>query len=198
MSYEQAAEESLLYDRLLSRRLILFAAAVRQATSGEVLSRKLGVKVTDAQADALRFLILNENTTIGEVAVGLGLTISGATKAVNRIEANVWVERFNKDDDHRTVYVRLTEKGRELAEHLISETELRINRILQRLRPETVQKLDGILESFLRDFIDDGEIATKLCIACGFKGGIHCCESDVDCVVAKTVQQIEPEKHSVR
>lgn len=184
--------------RQLSRRLILFAAAVRQATSGEVLSRKVGVKVTDAQADALRFLTLNDNTTIGEIAVGLGHTISGATKAVNRLESVGWVQRFNKGDDHRTVYVRLTEKGRKLADDLISETELRLNRILQRLRHETVERLDNILESFLTDFIDDGEIATKLCIACGFQGGIHCCESDVDCVVAKTVQQIEPEKPLIR
>ncbi|MBN2329678.1 MAG: MarR family transcriptional regulator [Candidatus Omnitrophica bacterium] len=198
MSYNEQANETMPQHRLLSKRLILFAAAVRQATSGEVLSRKLGAKVTDAQADALRFLILNENVTVGEIAVGLGHTISGATKAVNRLEANEWVERFNRGDDHRTVYVRLTKRGRELADDLISETELRLNRILQRLRPDTVEKLDRILEAFLRDFIDDGEIATKLCIACGFEGGIHCCESDVDCVVAKTVQQIEPEKDSVR
>lgn len=180
--------------RQLSRRLILFAAAVRQATSGEVFSSILGVKITDAQADALRFLILNDNVTIGEIAIGLGHTISGATKAVNRLETNGWVERYNKEDDHRTVYVRLTEKGKKIGDDLILETEIRLHRILQRLRSETVERLDKILEAFLRDFIDNNEIATKLCIACGFEGGIHCNESDVDCVVAKTVQQIEPVK----
>lgn len=183
--------------RQLSRRLILFAAAVRQATSGEVFSSKIGEKVTDAQADALRFLILNDNTTVGEIAVGLGHTISGATKAVNRLESNGWVERFNKGDDHRTVYVRLTEKGKKLADELILETELRLRRILQRLRPETAERLDKILEAFLQDFIDDEAIAAKLCVACGYEGGIHCCETDVDCVVAKTVRQIEPMKSFV-
>ena len=176
----------------LSRRLILFAAAVRQATSGEVLSRKLGIRITDSQADALRFLVLNNNASISQIAVGLGHTISGATKSVNRLEKNGWVERYSKSEDHRTVYAKLTVSGEQVAEELISETEIRLNRIIQRLRSETVERLDGILESFLTDFIDDGEIATKLCIACGFEGGIHCCESDIDCVVAKTVQQIEP------
>jgi len=183
--------------RQLSRRLILFAAAVRQATSGEVISNKLGAKITDAQADALRFLILNENATIGEISIGLGHTISGATKAVNRLESNGWVERFNKNDDHRTVYVRLTAEGKKIGDDLILETEIRLNRIIQRLRTETVERLDQILESFLHDFINDNEMATKLCIACGFEGGIHCSESDVDCVVAKTVQQIEPLKSLV-
>ncbi len=175
----------------LSRRFILFAAAVRQATSGEVLSKKIGVKVTDAQADALRFLALNDHVTIGEIAKGLGHTISGATKAINRLEKNGWVERIHAGDDQRSVYVHLTDKGHQLADTLLSETEERMNRILWKLRPETVERLENILEEFLRDFIDDEEIASKLCVACGFERGIHCYESDVDCIVAKTIRHLE-------
>lgn len=179
----------------LSRRFILFAAAVRHATSGEALSRLLGVKVTDAQADALRFLSLNDNVSIGEIATGLGHTISGATKAMNRLEKMGWVERITGGQDHRTVYVRLTQKGKQLADTLLSQTEERMNRILWKLRPETVEKLEGVLEEFLHDFIDDEQVATKLCVACGFEGGIKCCENNTECVVAKTVQSftIEPE-----
>ena len=179
--------------RGLSRRFILFAAAVRQAASGEAVSRKLGVKVTEPQADALRFLSLNDNVTIGEFAVGLGHTISGATKAVNRLEKNGWVSRVNGGEDHRTVYVQLTEAGKKLADELLAETEERLNRILNRLRPETLERLDRILDAFLRDYIDNEEIASKLCVACGFEGGIHCCESDIDCVVAKAVKHIDIE-----
>ncbi|RJP18905.1 MAG: MarR family transcriptional regulator [Candidatus Omnitrophota bacterium] len=179
--------------RRLSRRFILFAAAVRQATSGEALSNKIGVKVTDSQADALRFLALNVNVTIGEIAKGLGHTISGATKAINRLEKNGWVERVQGGTDHRSVHVQLTEHGSQLANTLLSETEERMNRILWKLRPETVERLEDVLEEFLRDFIDDEAIASKLCVACGFERGINCYESDVDCIVAKTIKNLESE-----
>ncbi len=177
----------------LSRRFILFAAAVRQATSGEALSKRIGVKVTDAQADALRFLALNDNVTVGEIAKGLGHTISGATKAINRLEKNGWVERIQEEKDHRSVHIHLTDKGKQLADNLLAETEDRMNRILGKLRPETVKRLENILEEFLRDFIDDENIATKLCVACGFERGIHCHESDIDCVVAQAVKNLESE-----
>lgn len=176
--------------RTLSRRFILFAAAVRQATSGEALSKKIGGKVTDAQADALRFLAMNDNVTMSEIATGLGHTISGATKAINRLEANGWVERAPGGKDHREVFVRLTPLGTELADKLLFETEERMNRILGKLRPETIARLEGILEEFLRDFIDDDEIASKLCVACGHEGGIRCRQSDIDCVVAKSVRDM--------
>lgn len=178
----------------LTRGLILFAAAVRQATNGESVSRELGFKVTESQADALRFLALNDSVTIGELSIGLGHTISGATKAVNRLEKLGWVERSHPDDDHRTVFVQLTATGRRLAQQLLDETEERLNRILGKLRPETLHLLGRVIEDFLQDSIDDKDIATKLCVACGFENGIRCCETDVNCVVAKTVQSIEPLK----
>lgn len=175
----------------LTRGLILFAASVRQATSGESLSKELAHRVTESQADALRFLALNDSVTIGELSVGLGHTISGATKAVNRLEKNGWVERLHEPADHRTVYVHLTDEGKTLADQLLSQTEERLHRILTKLRPETLHLLGHVIEDFLTDSIDDKEVATKLCVACGFEGGMHCCESDVNCVVARTVQSIE-------
>ncbi|MBD3265864.1 MarR family transcriptional regulator, partial [bacterium] len=151
----------------ITRQFILFAAAIRQATSGEALSKKIGVHVTDAQADALRFLALNDNATVGQISVGLGHTISGATKAVNRLEKLGWVKRHNGGDDHRTVYVNLTGEGKRLTGILLMETEQRMNRILSKLRPETRERLNSVIEEFLRDFIDDDQTASNLCVACG-------------------------------
>lgn len=176
--------------RKLSRKFILFAAAVRQATSGESLSKKIGANVTEAQADALRFLALNEPVTIGEIALGLGHTISGATKAIDRLERNGWVLRNQEDNDHRMVSVNLTPGGRELALQLLQASEERMIRILRRLRPETFEKLEGVLEEFLRDFIDDEKVANKLCIACGFEGGMQCSLNNTECVVARSIQHL--------
>lgn len=195
---ESALNEQRTRDQL-TRGLILFAASVRQATNGESLSKELAHRVTESQADALRFLALNDSVTIGELSIGLGHTISGATKAVNRLEKNGWVKRSHDPEDHRTVYVLLTKDGKTLADQLLSQTEERLHRILTKLRPETLHLLGHVIEDFLTDSIDDKDVATKLCVACGFEGGIHCCESDVNCVVARTVQSIEvPESLSTR
>jgi len=101
------------------------------------------------------------------------------------------VSRVSSGDDHRTVYVRLTDSGKKLSCELFSETEERLCRILRRLQPDTLERLKAIMKAFLHDYIDNEEIASKLCVACGFEGGIHCCESDIDCVVAKAVKHID-------
>lgn len=175
----------------ITRQFILFAAAIRQTASGESVSKKLGVTVTDTQADALRFLALNDKVTIGQISIGLGHTISGATKAVNRLEKQGWVIRENGGTDHRSVYVHLTDEGRELTKILLSEAELRIHKILRKLKPDTVDRLNGVIEIFLKDYIDDDLTATHLCIACGFEGGIDCRKTDTDCVVAQSLKQID-------
>lgn len=173
-----------------TKQFILFAAAIRQTASGESLSKKLGIAVTDAQADALRFLALNDKVTIGQISFGLGHTISGATKAVNRLEKQGWVYRQNGGIDHRAVYVHLTEEGRELTKILLSEAERRILKTLKKLRCETVERLNEVIELFLKDYIENDNTATRLCIACGFEGGIDCRKTDTDCVVAQTLKTV--------
>lgn len=181
----------------LSRRLILFAAAVRQAVNAEAISQKLNLKVTESQADALRFLALNNNTTVSEISQGLGHTISGATKAINRLEQNGWIERSNNGKDLREVRVHLTHAGLTIAQNLLQEAENQLSKILSRLQNSAIEKLDSTLEEFLFDFIENDDMAQKLCKACGYEGGIHCRETDIDCIVAKTVQQLDDEKQVV-
>lgn len=180
----------------LSRRLILFAAAVRQAVNAESLAQKFNYKVTESQADALRFLAMNNNATMSEISQGLGHTISGATKAINRLEQNGWINRTNSGKDMREVRVHLTHAGLDIAQNLLQEAENQLAKILNRLQCKTIENLDTTLEEFLCDFIENDEIAKKLCKACGFEGGIHCRGSDVDCVVAKTVQQLDEENQA--
>ncbi len=181
----------------LSRRLILFAAAIRQVVNVDSLSKKIPYKVTEAQADALRFLAMNNDVKMSEISIGLGYTISGATKSVNRLEQNGWILRYNKGKDNREVRVHLTEEGETIAKILLHEAENQLLSILNRLQHKTIENLDSTLEEFLCDFIENDEVAQKLCKACGYEGGIHCRETDIDCVVAKTVQQLDGHHEAV-
>ena len=172
------------------RILLLFAASVRRLTGIDFLSDRIDENVTDAQAEALRFLLLNENASMGKIARGLGYTVSGATKAINRLEQKVWVSRQARCDDHREVNVALTPRGRELALQILMATNRRVEEIFSRMPPELIQRLEDDLSEFIERFVDDEKTAQELCIACGFEGGIDCSETESDCAVAKAQRKL--------
>jgi len=176
--------------RRLYRNFLLFAAAVRSATSGEAISRELDIPVTDTQADALRFLYLHEHVSMGQIALGLGYTLSGATKAMNRLEDKGWVVRHPCLDDQREVDVSLTPPGRTIAGRIMEFTEQRVESMLAGLSEESLERLDTIIEEFLKGVISDARMTQELCVACGFEGGLDCTSSTVDCVVASVHREL--------
>lgn len=172
------------------RNFLLFVAAVRSSISGEAISRHLGIPVTDTQADALRFLYWHDPVSISEIAVGLGYTLSGATKAMNRLEDKGWVVRHPCPEDQREVHVSLTATGREYAGRIMEITKQRVDEMLCRLSVESQACLDAIIEEFLKGIVSDDEITQRLCVACGFEGGLDCTRSTVDCVVANAHREL--------
>ena len=177
-----------------SRNFLLFSAAIQSAIGAETISEGLDSPITTAQADALRFLFLNENVAMGKIALGLGYTTSGATKAINRLEEKDWVVRHSHSDDHREVVVSLTPKGREIASKIVEITEERINDLLSLLPEETLNRLDSVLEEFLKKVTLEDKFTHKLCVACGFEGGLDCTNSKVDCAIATTRRETSVEK----
>ena len=55
--------------------------------------------------------LIEEQPTIGTLAVSLGMTQQGASKQVNDLESLGFVERVSDEHDGRIRYVRLTEAG---------------------------------------------------------------------------------------
>ncbi len=172
------------------RIFVLFAASIRQLTGSDFISGQIDENVTDAQADALRFLLLNENVSMGEIAYGLGYSISGATKAMNRLEAKDWVARQTGWSDQREVDVKLTPRGRALAMQILEATSKRVDEMASRMPPEFMERLESVLEEFVGYYVNDERLAKELCVACGFEGGIDCCKTQVDCIVAKSQRRI--------
>ncbi|MFH1742569.1 MAG: MarR family transcriptional regulator [bacterium] len=170
--------------RKLYRNFLLFSAAVRTATCAETISQEMDINVTDAQADALRFLYLNEHVCMGKIAIGLGYTTSGATKAINRLEEKGWVVRHACPDDHREIDVSLTPQGREIATKITEISERRVNDLISAIPEQTLVRLDKSIDEFFREITLDEEMSHRLCVACGYEGGFDCTSSAVDCVVA--------------
>lgn len=182
-----ALDSSAIHRRY--RILILFSAVIRRITSCEFLSKAIDENVTNAQADALRFIFLNEDASISDVACGLGYTISGATKAIDRLAQKGWAERRSQSKDLREVHVRLTPRGRHLALQILIATGEQLEELFERLPPTLAGELETVLEKSIGHFVDGETTARQLCVACGFEGGIDCPQSHTDCVVAQSNQR---------
>lgn len=128
--------------------------------------------------------------SMGDIAYGLGYTISGATKAINRLEQKGWVTRHTRWDDQREVEVALTQRGRELAMQIMMATSRRVDDLFERTPKDLVERLESVLEEFIAQFIVDKKIAKNFCVACGFEGGIECSNHNDNCVVAKTTRNL--------
>jgi len=174
------------------RNFLLFAGAVRHATSSETISKYLDLHVTEAQTDALRFLFINEHVSVGELAAGLGYTVSGATKAVNRLEDKGWVIRHPCLEDHREVHVSLTDEGGKIAAKIMQVTQERLDELFSRISPRTLSRLDCVVEEFLRGIISDERMKKQLCAVCALQGGTRCRETAKDCVVANAQRESSP------
>ncbi|WP_157687289.1 MarR family winged helix-turn-helix transcriptional regulator [Burkholderia lata] len=71
--------------------------------------------ITKSQASILRVLDCGAPLTAGELADACGIAGSAVTRLVDRLEARYLVERAQRDDDRRIVYVSLTCDGRRIA-----------------------------------------------------------------------------------
>jgi len=85
-----------------------------------------------------------------EIAQNLGLTKSGATRVVNRLEKKGYVERRRSPEDGRVCCIKVTKSGRELIKALSRENEMHINRIMSKIDPAMLEIIRTALKSFVQ------------------------------------------------
>lgn len=101
---------------------------------------------------ALRVLAKGEVPTVQRLAQLLGLTKSGATRVVDRIEHKGYACRERDDEDHRVCCVTLTAMGRELVYRSVEEFAGKAQHSLERMDAEMRDILVASLRSFVRTF----------------------------------------------
>jgi MarR family 2-MHQ and catechol resistance regulon transcriptional repressor len=91
-----------------------------------------------------------------EIARSLGITKSGVTRLVNRLEKKGYVERLRSPEDGRVCCVKVTPPGRELVKTISRQNQDRIDRIMAKIDPAMQAVIETALRSFVQAIQDQG------------------------------------------
>jgi len=112
--------------------------------------------------------------TIGDIASRFQLTPATVSDAVSSLQEKELVTRERKSEDRRTVFIRLTSKGKRLAQKLSRWANSLQNQIAE-LDTDAKSVLLRSLISIIFGFQRDGLIGiTKMCVTCSyFRPNVH-------------------------
>ena len=83
------------------------------------------------------------------LAKGLMLSSAGVTSRIDRLERRGLVRRLDDPDDRRGVIIELTDQGRQVVDDAVAALAISDRQLLDRLDPEEVQQLEGLLRKVL-------------------------------------------------
>jgi DNA-binding MarR family transcriptional regulator len=111
--------------------------------------------VTLSQCHTLDLLSKKGNLTMNELSKQMGLAKSTMTRIVNNMVREGWIEQVKDQGDRRLVNVRLTLKGKKMAERLGFSSREYVRRILRHIPsekiPRVVESLRLIMNSVVRE-----------------------------------------------
>jgi len=105
-------------------------------------------------------LHLNADTqalTVTELSNLLHITPAGVTHLLNPLEELGCIERLPDPNDRRVVLIALTEKGQDIAAHLITEVQARLSGLVDYLGEEDSQTLIRLMSKMIAFFNVDAE-----------------------------------------
>ena len=108
------------------------------------------VEITVAQHRVLVLLSARVDLTIGDVADGLGIDRSNATRFCDRLQRLELISRTRSPQDGRVVHVGLTPGGRELVRSVTERRRQEIEKVLGRLSSGEIHGVVEALSSFNR------------------------------------------------
>lgn len=124
------------------------AAAI--ADAGEHEFRRLGLNLY-----AVRVLILlhqgSDEYTVGSLAESAALEQSTVSHILRRLEKRGFIVRERQEHDNRSVIVRITEDGKQVAKQCWKMVQQHDSLLRQGLRQEDEQALEGLLTELYRN-----------------------------------------------
>jgi DNA-binding MarR family transcriptional regulator len=109
-----------------------------------------GLRITQGEAHILAHLVTTGEATIGEVHRAFAHKRSTLTSTLDRLEARGLIVRASDQRDRRTFVVRLTRRGRTVAEQVVRHLEQFEKAVLGRTSPRDVQAFLRVVEAFDR------------------------------------------------
>lgn len=128
---------------------VMMAARVLVAVSARSVAA-VEETVTLPQLRVLVILASRGPLNLGAVADGLGVHLSNATRACNRLVAAGLLDRRDNPADRRNLLLELTPEGRCLVERVMSHRRAAIAEVLDRMPAGRRRALAPVLRSFAR------------------------------------------------
>ncbi|GIV19114.1 MAG: hypothetical protein KatS3mg023_0865 [Armatimonadota bacterium] len=158
----------------------LFAQIMTKSLSERLVAELTHEEITLPQLQAMRYIWLHRNATVGEVADGLDISYPSATNMLNRLVRKGLVTRHGNPADRRFVEVQLTEKGERLTRQVEEERTARLMQVLDEMSPEERQSLiDGLTAFILATVEKDKQVIEEICLRCGVQANGNCPISEV-------------------
>ncbi len=128
---------------------------VCEASGGEPgLQEVTKLRATPGQLGLLRVLVEQERCTMQELAEHLGVAPSTVTAMVKRLLGQGYVERSRDDVDWRAVWVKPSERGRQVVAVFDRESLTSLQRRLHHLNDEERRSIEAALPA-LRHLIEE-------------------------------------------
>jgi MarR family 2-MHQ and catechol resistance regulon transcriptional repressor len=102
-----------------------------------------------ADIRALTEISLENDCSMQNIAQKLGITKSGATRVVDRLQKKALAERRKSETDGRVCCVKATPKGREALKEINDNAYSRMNDVVERIDEPMKQIILTALSSFL-------------------------------------------------
>ncbi|UVI30118.1 MarR family transcriptional regulator [Paenibacillus spongiae] len=77
--------------------------------------------LTAPQYLIIQILAVEEKQNCSDLAVALDITLSAVTNLTNKLVAKGYIERTVSETDRRNVYLRITDKGREVENRIVEK-----------------------------------------------------------------------------
>jgi DNA-binding MarR family transcriptional regulator len=100
------------------------------------LHPELGKKLTPSKLRGLEVLARHDGLRVGELAAGVGVDDTTATRLVDRLEDLGLAERRSEEGDRRAILVGLTAEGRELVAGVSAQRQQFFADVLASLDPD--------------------------------------------------------------
>ncbi|MDH7601142.1 MAG: MarR family transcriptional regulator [Armatimonadota bacterium] len=144
----------------------VFAGVLRQATAAAICCDERKQEITPSLMQCMELLYSQGSSSIGEIAVGLGISIPGASQLVDRLVKKGLVVRSESEADRRKARIALTALGADQ----VRETRQRRARwfasILEAMPEMHKQGFIAGLESFVRAALGDRGATRPPCVKC--------------------------------
>jgi DNA-binding MarR family transcriptional regulator len=146
---------------LIGDRFIVANRSLRQSNRRQRMQRELywmgDRELTPVQVDTLELLASRDEWRVREIADGLGVDRSTASRTLNPLVELGLATRHTDPDDRRNVVVSVTATGRRTATTIRKRRQELMRAVLSKLAPERRVLLTELLEEYVvaLDSLDD-------------------------------------------